>query len=516
MQVFFNKYIRDNKVIEVMISLILSVMASALLLNGISQYAPISDIIVLGFIILTLMGVKLVYKYLILPLLIMAILYIPIGLSHGVPSFQNIISLYSTNYSEAKEFLLLISIKNYLYAIVILVAFLYLNKLVNKNELYFYKNKFFVIFILVLVFLKSELFNFYYETYLSISSLNTELKKLKKLDMQSNWNISKVENKYKNYVLIIGESARRDFFNAYGYPLTNTPFLSESKGIILNGLNSADSYTIGSLRLMLTLPDTKNRLPNYSKSLIQLANTAGYETYWFSNQGTFGEHDTPITAIANQSKHKKILKLADYNSSNLPDTDLLPYLNDSLNTKVMKPKLIILHTMGSHPNACDRLTNKSPVFLAEDDRYKAIACYVSSIRQTDDFVSNTYNLLNEKFKEDNSESFSLIYFSDHGLHQYSQDGTIMINNAGRSKHHYEVPLFKISSNDNKRVFINSEKSGLNFTRGLANWLGIQSTQFEKYDLFDGVSDKNDYGLKEMIIQNHNPDDPAFMIKFTQK
>lgn len=41
------------------------------------------------------------------------------------------------------------------------------------------------------------------------------------------------KTKYDYYVLVIGESARRDYFHAYGYPVKNTQnLLTQQKGLL--------------------------------------------------------------------------------------------------------------------------------------------------------------------------------------------------------------------------------------------------------------------------------------------
>ncbi|QIO04808.1 phosphoethanolamine transferase [Acinetobacter shaoyimingii] len=505
-------FFKNNKVVEVICVVLLAILSSALLLNGINQYAPPIDIIIFALIILVLMGSEIAYRYFVFPILFLTLLYVPIGMSYGVPNFQNIVSLYATNFSEAKEFLFLIPLHNYLYALFLFISFFITKLIVTKKEIMFYKNKFFIIILFILFCSKTEIFEFYLDCYDSVHLVSKEIKELQKVSANDTWTVDSFTPKYKNHILIIGESARRDFFNAYGYPVQNTTFLSNSAGVLVDGLSSGDRYTIGSLRLMLTNPDVLNREADYSKTFIQLANKAGYKTYWFSNQGQFGKHDTPITAIANQSINKTFLKFNDYNSQNIQDTQLLTHLEKALDDKINEPKLVVLHTMGSHTNACDRLNYESQIYLAKDKRYEYLACYISSIHQTDDFIKSTYEILSDKFKK-NGETFSIIYFSDHGLNQHFDGNKLKIDNAGESKRHYQIPLFKVSSDDEIRKVLKSEKSGLNFTRGIAHWLGIQSAQFEQYDLFDGISDKNDYGLKRIIEVNPAKDDPATVADF---
>lgn len=100
-------------------------------------------------------------------------------------------------------------------------------------------------------------------------------------------------------------------------------------------------------------------------------------------------------------------------------------------------------------------------------------------------------------------SFSMIYLSDHGLsHEMSKDNIVIQNGKDRSKLHYDIPLFKISSDDTQRNIYKTFKSGLNFTNGIANWIGIENTLLDKeLDLFNNKTDKSDYGLKKSLKPN---------------
>lgn len=91
---------------------------------------------------------------------------------------------------------------------------------------------------------------------------------------------------------------------------------------IIDGLNSAGNNTIGSLRLMLTQSDKEKLEPNYGLNLVGLAKSAGFKTYWISNQGYIGKHDTPITFIAKHADVKKFNKLGAFNSNDESDFSL--------------------------------------------------------------------------------------------------------------------------------------------------------------------------------------------------
>ncbi|MEX5852435.1 sulfatase-like hydrolase/transferase [Providencia huaxiensis] len=81
--------------------------------------------------------------------------------------------------------------------------------------------------------------------------------------------------------------------NAYGYPIKNTPFISKTNGVIVEGLTSGGTNTVASLRIMLTQSQKDEWLPNYGLNFVDLAKSAGYKVYWLSNQGFLGEFDTP-------------------------------------------------------------------------------------------------------------------------------------------------------------------------------------------------------------------------------
>lgn len=142
-----------------------------------------------------------------------------------------------------------------------------------------------------------------------------------------------------------------------------------------------------------------------------------------------------------------------------------------------------------------------------DPRYNEVNCYISSINKTDGIIKTVY----EELKEQNN-SFSLIYFSDHGMvQQVKENGVITVSNNFRSRYHFDIPLFKISSDDTVRKEFKSFKSSINFINGLANWLGIENDKLDKnYSLFDNKDDKDIAGDIE-LINSISHDDPAIDI-----
>ena len=80
---------------------------------------------------------------------------------------------------------------------------------------------------------------------------------------------------------------------------------------------------------------------------------------WFSNQGQIGEYDTAIASIAKRADEVQFLKSGDFEADkNTRDEALLKMTAQVLATERTQPQLIVLHLMGSHPQACDRTQGK--------------------------------------------------------------------------------------------------------------------------------------------------------------
>lgn len=112
-------------------------------------------------------------------------------------------------------------------------------------------------------------------------------------------------------------------------------------------------------------------------------------------------------------------------------------------------------------------------FIATDEKYKYLTCYINTILKTDAFVERVFNLL-KKNEIENGRRFSMIYFADHGQVHYHDSNKIILNNNSISALHYEVPLIKIDSYSFDRKINKSRKYGVRFVDGLANWMGIEN------------------------------------------
>lgn len=487
------------------------------MLNGSGFFAPPSwaETLLGGLMIIFLASNKWTFRLLLLPITLGYALYTPIGLTFGKPTYQYLASVFATDLLESREFLSQLPLLNVAAGVAILGAVIFYRKIVERQQIKPLKNKLFLLASGTFMLFQLAPSHFFQQFYAESMKVKKELETLNNLTIASNWGTSTLsDSKYDDYVLIIGESARKDYHHAYGYPSPNTPFMSSANGTLINGFTAGGTNTIASLKLMLTKPNTEKWEGDYSRSLIDLVKSAGIKTFWLSNQGYLGTYDTPISSLANKSDEKFFTKAGDSLNQNISDFELLSPLEKVLSQPATGKRFIVLHLYGSHPISCDRLEDYPKMYDDEQlpKKYHNVNCYVSSIKKTDELLKRVYELLS-KNSANSHRLFSMIYFSDHGLsHLISEDNITIHNSSGKSKLHFDVPLFKISSDDTKRQEFNVFKSGLNFTDGIAHWLGIQNPQLNpNADLFSNQSDPDDYGLKKIIDEIDAPLDPAVPI-----
>ena len=125
-------------------------------------------------------------------------------------------------------------------------------------------------------------------------------------------------------------------------------------GLFIDDYTSTASSTVSSLSRTLIYDYEQN--PDSGNNVVALAAKAGYSTWWISNQGKLGEHDTRISVIASDAEHATFLKKGSFASRKTDDKLLLQETERAL-ADTSSPKIIFLHMMGSHPNPCDSLNS---------------------------------------------------------------------------------------------------------------------------------------------------------------
>lgn len=236
---------------------------------------------------------------------------------------------------------------------------------------------------------------------------------------------------YPNTVIVvIGESETRTLMNAYNpNHVPNTPWLTESKEdphfTLFTNAYSCVWYTVPVLEHALTEANFYNdKQFNQSISIIDMAKKAGYKTYWFSNQGSVGVADTPITLVANTADVSewvdRDLKEATYDGS------LLQFLSK---VNPNEKNFVVLHIMGSHIEYRNRYPAEFQVF--NDGKINQEADFDNTVLYTDWILQQIYDYAKENLHLD-----AMIYFSDHG-----SDPDIARQPDGASFKVLRIPMF---------------------------------------------------------------------------
>lgn len=248
-------------------------------------------------------------------------------------------------------------------------------------------------------------------------------------------------------IFIIGESASRTYMHAFNknFPFENTPWL-ESKipedektsenvenffvkvdedfkqtdentpnfekvsgnFIVYNHAYASWSQTVPVLQRVLTEQSQYNDKEFYNSiSIIDVAKKAGYKTFWFSNQGRYGEYDSATTLVA---KTSDVSEWTDdtYDFSDKDDIILLNFLKN-LNPK--ENNFVVLHLMGSHIYYNHRYPKIFKKWTTADGTGMATSAsaYANTILYTDFVLSKFFD-----FAQKNLNLQAMIYFSDHG------------------------------------------------------------------------------------------------------
>ena len=245
-------------------------------------------------------------------------------------------------------------------------------------------------------------------------------------------------------IMIIGESATRNYMKAYtpSIPYDNTPWLEERMHdpnfVVFRNVYSCWVQTVPVLQRALTEESQYNdKIFSESTSLLDIAKKAGYETYWFSNQGRYGQFDSAITLVAKTADHANWTDDS-YVFTDKFDGDLLQFLPT---VDPSKNNFIVLHLMGSHIYYNNRYPDDYEKWK-EGDRPSTEEAYANSTLYTDAVLSQIY-----QYAKDNLNLQAMVYYSDHG-----EDIHISHNPDVFKFDMVRIPMFVYLSNDYKAAY----------------------------------------------------------------
>lgn len=289
-------------------------------------------------------------------------------------------------------------------------------------------------------------------------------------------------SKPSTIIMVIGESASRDFMSAYKHTKNDTtPWMRSVKDkenfILFSHAYSTRTQTVPALERALTEKNQYNDKDfNQSVTVLDVAKKAGYTTYWFSNQGYISGADTPITLVAQTADHSAWIYDTLANTDKLKyDGDLLDYLK---NVDPTKNNFIVLHLMGSHEETLNRYPPEFTRF-GEKNKFDVVLNYDNSLAYTDYVLQKTY-----EYAVKNLNLQAMLYFSDHGGNPYRKrhpDETGFVS--------LRVPLFMYISDEYKNIYPDEAKNFVNskdkyFTNDLiyemvCNILQVKSNKYNE-------------------------------------
>ena len=240
-------------------------------------------------------------------------------------------------------------------------------------------------------------------------------------------------------ILVVGETARAESFQLYGYDRPTTPHLCQMKNrlVTFTDVLTQSNTTHKSVPMLLSAVSAEDYDSIYhEKGVIEAFREAGYHTIFASNQRPnhsfidfFGQEAHEFTFLKDEKESK-----AHY------DTELLQFVSEALK-QGHRRLFIVLHTYGSHFNYRERYPDSEAMFLPDspaDAEYKnrptLINAYDNTIRATDE-------LLHRLITMTDTLRTALLYTSDHGENIFDDDRRLFLHASPRpSAYELRVPF----------------------------------------------------------------------------
>lgn len=273
-----------------------------------------------------------------------------------------------------------------------------------------------------------------------------------------------------NVVLVIGESASRNFMQLYGYSVPNNPLLSqlanererESNNLfVFSDTISKEAHTSDVFESLLNYSNAETNKPWYHyHNMIDIFKRSHYETFWLEKQ-IVDEWGITQNLVSNRSKNRYYI-LGNYGAY---DEELVKFYSKNVQPQLKSKNFIVFHLLGSHSWYADRFPKSFAKFKPSDlsfsnlhvsnDRDKQIvADYVNSLYYNDFVLNGIFNLFKDK-------DAIVFYLSDHAQdifesgptygHRCSKAGLeipfmIYISDIFKEKHPEKVKLIKNALN----------------------------------------------------------------------
>tara|TARA_Y100001933_G_scaffold173116_2_gene171364 strand:+ start:16736 stop:18406 length:1671 start_codon:yes stop_codon:yes gene_type:complete len=356
----------------------------------------------------------------------------------GPLSIISLLIISNTNYEEAVSFLNMKSTWGYItlivYTLIFILAFRISPKRIRVKNRLVHIGAVVIIFGLIVFSLRNSIpkYRFLPQSVKISYAFVNELRDYKRASDENKLQVvdavlDKPPNQKHTFVLILGETCSRNHMSLYGADINTNPKLSKRKDIIkFTDVISGYNYTIQSVPAMLSQTNLENKLGiAESIDILDTFHSAGFKTFWISNQSPIGIWDNVISGIARKSDHTEFVNTSSNSSqeailSRAYDENLFKPFKSALEEDE-NSKFIVLHLMGSHNTYSKRYPPSFEHFKGKSSRKEeVIAEYRNSIRYNDFVVDSLLTILDFYTLSEGNEVSSAIYVSDHGENVFDE------------------------------------------------------------------------------------------------
>ena len=277
------------------------------------------------------------------------------------------------------------------------------------------------------------------------------------------------------FVLIIGESARRDHFRYYGYHRDTNPYTANDNLTAIPAIAAATN-TISAVRAMMQPKQSEKLyeiLPNYLYRM-------GVEVSWRTSN--WGE---PATHFPNYVTKSQLQKKYPNAEQNQYDGILLCGLKEEICNCQKAKQLVVIHTYTNHGPTYN--TNYPPQFevfkpvcktveMAHANRGELLNAYDNSVVYTDYLIHTTISLL----RTISGIRSCVLYMSDHG-ESLGENNLYMhgVPMFMAPKEQIEIPFLIWTNDNNVRIKQLGTVEQYNIYHSVLDFLGIDSPVLKK-------------------------------------
>lgn len=259
------------------------------------------------------------------------------------------------------------------------------------------------------------------------------------------------------FILVIGESSRKDRWAINGYNRKTSPRLQREENLVtFSDVVTLVPATMAAVPVILT----RNPPPKFrERSVVSAFKEAGFATYWLSNQSPLGYFDVSYAMYAAEADQTSYFNATGGWQHTQPDGVMLDPLRRILASSSEARQFIVIHTLGSHleyrlryPNAFDVFKpslEQSDLTGSHDAVYRAKLnnAYDNSVLYSDFFLSEVLAAV----KASGRPLATVLYLSDHGEDLYD-DGCDLFAHGKLTVSGLRVPMFFWSSPAYERLF----------------------------------------------------------------